>query len=83
MVGLVYGISVFIGPLIFAFGLWDLIWKAPWDVSPLYEVPYIVFGSTILLSVSLIVLAIGGALLVGYSCLEFALLTKRISKFEL
>lgn len=79
--GLVYGIDVFIGPIILSFSLANLLWKAPWE-PPLNGAPYLVYGTTILWSVSLLILAIGGVLLILYSSLEFALATKRISQLQ-
>ena len=79
LVGIFYGIDVFIGPLILSFGLANLLWKAPW-LPPLNGAPYYVYGTTILWSVSLLILAMGGVLLTLSSCLEFMFATKRMSK---
>jgi len=78
IVTLVYGIGMFVGSLILAFNLWDLLWKSPW-LPPLYGVPNWVFGATIFWSVSLIILAIGGIFLIVSSCLEFAFIVKEAS----
>jgi hypothetical protein len=79
LVGIFYGIDVFIGPLVLSFGLANLLWKAPW-LPPLNGAPYYVYGATILWSVSLLILAIGGVLLTLSSCLEFMFATKRMTK---
>jgi len=71
IVALIYGISVFIGPLTLSFSFWDLIWKAPW-LPPLHGVPGWVLGMTIFWSGSLIILAVGGIILVACSFMGFA-----------
>ena len=78
IVTLIYGIGMFVGSLILAFGLWDLLWKSPW-LPPLYGVPDWVFGATIFWSVSLIILATGGIFLIVSSCLEFTFIVKKAS----
>jgi len=82
LVGIVYGIDVFIGPLVLSFSLTNLLWKAPW-LPPLNGAPYYVYGTTILWSVSLLILAIGGILLTLSSFLEFMFATKGMSKLQL
>jgi len=82
LVGIIYGIDVFIGPLVLSFGLTNLLWKAPW-MPPLNGAPYFVYGTTILWSVSLLILAIGGILLTLSSFLEFMFVTKGMSKLKL
>lgn len=82
LVGIVYGIDVFIGPLVLSFSLTNLLWKAPW-MPPLNGAPYFVYGITILWSVSLLILAIGGILLTLSSFLEFMFATKGMSKLKL
>lgn len=82
LVGIIYGIDVFIGPLVLSFGLTNLLWKAPW-MPPLNGAPYFVYGTTILWSVSLLILAIGGILLTLSSFLEFMFATKGMSKLKL
>jgi len=69
---LVYGIGVFIGPLILAFSLWDLIRKAPW-LPPLHNVPGWVVNTTILWSAGFIILAVAGCLLTLSSYMGFYL----------
>jgi hypothetical protein len=78
VVTMMYGIGMFIGPLLLAFNLWDQLWKAPW-LPPLHGVPSWVFGATIFWSVSLIILAIGGIFLVISSALEFASIVRESS----
>jgi len=78
IVTLIYGIGMFVGSLILAFNLWDLLWKSPW-LPPLYGVPDWVFGATIFWSVSLIILATGGIFLIVSSGLEFAFIVKKAS----
>jgi len=78
VVTVIYGIGMFVGSLILAFSLWDLLWKSPW-FPPLYGVPNWVFGATIFWSVSLIILAIGGIFLTVSSCLKFAFIVKEAS----
>ncbi|RLI45542.1 hypothetical protein DRO69_05090 [Candidatus Bathyarchaeota archaeon] len=82
LVGIVYGIDVFIGPLVLSFSLTNLLWKAPW-LPPLNGAPYYVYGTTILWSVSLLILAIGGILLTLSSFLEFMFATKNMTKLKL
>ena len=67
---LVFGIGLFIGPLILAFSLWDLVWKAPW-LPPLHGVPRWVMNATIFWSAGLFVLSAGGVLLIMSSYLGF------------
>lgn len=67
---LVYGIGVFIGPLILASSLWDLIWKTP-RLPPLHDVPAWVVNATILWSAGLIALAVAGVLLTLSSYMGF------------
>ena len=69
---LVYGIGVFIGPLILASSLWNLIWKAP-RLPPLHDVPGWVVNATILWSAGLIILAVAGVLLTSSSYMGFYL----------
>jgi hypothetical protein len=82
LVGIVYGIDVFIGPLVLSFSLTNLLWKAPW-LPPLNGAPYYVYGTTILWSVSLLILAIGGVLLTLSSFLEFMFAAKSMTKLKL
>jgi len=75
IVTLIYGIGTFVGSLILAFNLWDLLWKSQW-LPPLHGVPNWVFSATIFWSVSLIILALGGVFLIVSSGLEFAFIIK-------
>lgn len=75
---LIYGIGVFTGSLTLAFSLWNQLWKSPWS-PPLHGAPNWVFGTTIYWSVSLIILALGGILLVMTSSLTFASIAKNAS----
>jgi len=79
IVGLVYGIGVFIGSLILSFSFLDVVWKAPW-VGPLYGLPGWVVDTTIFWSASLILLEIGGILLILSSCLGFAFAAQEFSR---
>lgn len=79
IVGLIYGIGVFIGPLILSFSFLDIVWKAPW-LGPLYGLPSWVVDTTIFWSASLILLEIGGILLILSSCLGFVFAAQEFSK---
>ncbi len=79
IVGLVYGIGVFIGPLILSFSFLDIVWKAPW-LGPLYGLPNWVVDTTIFWSASLILLEIGGILLILSSCLGFTFAAQEFSR---
>lgn len=78
IITLIYGIGLFIGSLTLAFSLWDQLWKSPW-LPPLHGVPNWVFIATVFWSVSLVILAIGGILLVTTSSLTFASIAKEAS----
>ena len=77
--GLIYGIGVFIGPLILSFSFLDIVWKAPW-LGPLYGSPSWVVDTTIFWSASLVLLEIGGILLILASCLGFVFAAQEFSK---
>jgi len=79
IVGLVYGIGVFIGPLILSFSFLDIVWKAPW-LGPLYGLPSWIVDTTIFWSASLILLEIGGILLILSSCLGFTFAAQEFSR---
>jgi hypothetical protein len=79
IVGLVYGIGVFIGPLILSFSFLDIVWKAPW-LGPLYGLPSWVVDTTIFWSASLVLLEIGGILLILSSCLGFTFAAQEFSR---
>lgn len=67
---LVYGIGLFIGPLILSFSLMDRLWKAPW-VGPLHNAPSWVLGTVTFWSASLVMLEIAGILLIVTSYVGF------------
>jgi len=67
---LVYGTGLFIGPLIHALSLWDLIWKASW-LPPLHGAPTWVINTTIFWSAGFIILAATGILLIMSSYMGF------------
>lgn len=79
IVGLIYGIGVFIGPLILSFSFLDIVWKAPW-LGPLYGLPSWVVNTTIFWSASLVLLEIGGILLILSSCLGFVFAAQEFSQ---
>jgi len=79
MVGLIYGVGVFIGSLILSFSFLDILWKAPW-VGPLYGLPSWVVDTTVFWSASLILSEIGGLLLILSSCLGFTFAAKEFSR---
>lgn len=79
IVGLIYGIGVFIGPLILSFSFLDIVWKAPW-LGPLYGLPSWVVDTTIFWSASLVLLEIGGILLILSSCLGFVFASQEFAR---
>lgn len=79
IVGLIYGIGVFIGSLILSFSFLDIVWKAPW-LGPLYGLPSWVVDTTIFWSASLVLLEIGGILLILSSCLGFVFAAQEFSR---
>lgn len=81
IVGLIYGVGVFIGPMILSFSFLDLVWKAPW-LGPLHELPSWVINTTVFWSASLVLLEIGGVLLILSSCLGFMFATKEFSRIH-
>lgn len=76
---LVYGIGLFIGPLILSLSLLDLLWKAPW-VGPIHNAPSWVFGMVTFWSASLVMLVLGGILLILSSYVGFFLALSVIKK---
>lgn len=76
--GLVYGISLFIGAFLLSFSFLNIIWKAPW-IPPLLGQPSLVFGAVIFWSASLILLEIGGLMLILVSCLGLVYIAKEFS----
>jgi hypothetical protein len=79
IVGLIYGIGVFVGPLILSFSFLDIVWKAPW-LGPLYGLPSWIIDTTIFWSASLVLLEIGGILLILSSCLGFVFASQEFSR---
>jgi hypothetical protein len=80
IVALVYGIGVFVGSLVLSLNFLNLVWKAPWDVSPLFEQPDWVLSTVIFWAASLGMLAIGGIILVLCACMGFIVATKQFSQ---
>lgn len=77
--GLVYGISLFVGAFLLSFSFLNAIWKAPWT-GPLHQQPSLVFGAVIFWSASLIMLIIGGLVVILVSCLGLAYTAKEFSQ---
>ena len=80
MVALIYGIGVFVGSLVLSLNFLNLIWKAPWDVSPLFGQPDWVLSTVIFWAASLGMLAIGGIVLIFCACVGFIVATKQFSQ---
>jgi len=79
IVALVYGIGVFIGPLILSFSFLNLVWKAHWELA-LHGQPYWVVNTVIFWVASLAMLEIGGILLILCSCVGFIFATTQFSR---
>jgi len=75
IIGLVYGISLFIGAFLLSFSLLNIVWKAHW-LPPLYGLPAWIFSVVIFWSASLVMLEIGGFVLILISCLGFVFVAK-------
>jgi hypothetical protein len=71
MVALIYGIGMFIGSQVLAFGFLDLLWKAPYAGEVLFDLPRWFFGTVAFWSASLFLLMIGGVILIASSCIGF------------
>ena len=71
IVGLVYGIGMFIGSQVLAFNFLDLLWKAPYEGQVFYGLPQWFFATVAFWSASLFLLMIGGILLIASSCMGF------------
>jgi len=82
IIGLLYGISLFIGAFLLSFSLLNIVWKAPW-VPPLYGLPPWIFSVVILWSASLFMLEIGGFVLIALSCAGFISAAKEFSQLHL
>jgi len=79
IIGLVYGISLFIGAFMLSFSFLDIVWKAPW-LPPLYGLPSWISSVVIFWSASLVMLEIGGFVLIALSCLGFMSAAKESSQ---
>jgi len=79
IIGLVYGISIFIGAFLLSFSLLNIVWKAPW-LPPLYGLPTWIFSVVIFWSASLVMLEIGGFVLIALSCIGFVSAAKEFSQ---
>ncbi|MFQ5999803.1 MAG: hypothetical protein ACE5J6_03395 [Candidatus Bathyarchaeia archaeon] len=79
IVALVYGIGVFIGPLILSFSFLNLVWKAPWELALHWE-PYWVVNTVIFWVASLGMIEIGGIVLILSSCLGFVFAVTQFSR---
>ena len=77
---LIYGIGVFIGPLVLSLNFLNIVWKAPWPVSPLFGEPDWVLNMMIFWVASLGMLEIGGIALILSACLGFILATTQFSQ---
>jgi len=77
---LIYGIGVFIGPLVLSLSFLNILWKAPWPVSPLFGKPDWVLNTMIFWVASLGMLGIGGIALVLSACLGFVFATIQFSQ---
>ncbi len=70
---LVYGVGLFIGPLILSLSFLNLLWKAPYPGETLYNIPSWVFGTVTFWSASLVMLVLAGVLLILSSFVGFFL----------
>ena len=76
-VGIVYGVGVIAGSLLFSLNILTYVWKAPWPYmegsipSPFYGLPDWVINTLLYWAASTIVLAIAAVLLIVASCLGF------------
>jgi hypothetical protein len=70
---LVYGVGLFVGPLILSLSFLDLLWKAPWAGQVLNNAPHWVLGTVTFWSASLVMLVLGGILLILTSFAGFVL----------
>ncbi len=71
IVGLVYGIGMFIGSQVLAFSFLDLLWKAPYKGEILYGLPQWFFGTVAFWSASLFLLLTASIMLIVSSCIGF------------
>lgn len=70
IVMLLYGVGTFIGSQVLALGIWNYLWKAPWE-GPFQTMPSWAFNTVAFWSASLFLVMIGGVMLVVSSCLGF------------
>lgn len=61
---LVYGVGLFVGPLILSFSFLDLLWKAPYPGQVLSNAPSWILEVVAFWSASLVILVLGGILLI-------------------
>ena len=80
VVALLYGLGVFIGPLVLSLSFLNIIWNAPW-LPPLVGEPTWVLNTMIFWVASLGILEIGGIVLVLSACTGFVLATKEFSRY--
>jgi len=88
IIGLVYGISLFIGAFLLSFSLLNIVWKAPYpphpifnpSPSPLFGLPAWIFSVVIFWSASLVMLEIGAFVLIALSCFGLILAAKEFSQ---
>ena len=70
---LVYGVGLFVGPLILSLSFLDLLWKAPYPEQVLSNTPSWILGTMTFWSASLVILVLGGILLILSSFAGFVL----------
>jgi len=70
---LVYGVGLFVGPLILSLSFLDLLWKAPYSGEILFNAPPWVLSTVTFWSASLVMLMLGGILLILTSFIGFVL----------
>lgn len=70
---LVYGVSLFVGPLILSLSFLSLLWKAPYPGQVLSNAPSWILGIVTFWSTSLVILVLGGILLILSSFAGFVL----------
>jgi len=78
LIGLVYGIGLFVGSLILSLSFWNWIWKSPW-YGPFYGLPSWVLSTIVFWSASLFLITAGGVLLIFSSCVGFVHVTQEFS----
>jgi len=78
LIGLIYGIGLFVGSLFLSLSFWNWIWKSPW-IGPFHEMPNWVLSTVVFWSASLILIAIGGILLVISSFVGFISVAQEFS----